>query len=1086
MNKKIISLGLIAIFGLSISTFTYAQTINGCIPGAKFNIYTGQACVTTPQSTSCLDLPTNLSRGMRNVNMTKLQSFLKAQGDLSQSVILSTMFGPATQAAVKKFQLRTRVVANAFTPGYGNVGPKTRAMIKTISCTVASIIPGGSDSVSTIPGTTSTVLGQSPTQPTTPVTPSTPTTPTTPSAPSPSVPSYPAGTILTPGSGFSGVTPQPVTVGSGSGSDAKAIARWDVVPHQTFEGNFNVGVVAFHINDIDRVEFSVNGGSWTAIRDMTVNPQTNVKEYWATVRASDFQDGQLEVRATAYPKVGIPRVLQGSTIQRNGENSLTLFANSRGTLLRPTLYVSLYGSDTTGDGTNAKPYASISKALDRIKALGTSGDGAIVTLKDAGTYAGPNRGAGFQNVYNTRFVTIQPAAGLTKEQVIIGNPVRATIKAGVSRLHWKGVSMDLYTIGQFYNGTNWFDSVTWFSSGNMVALSVAEKVSSPTNSPSFMTDSEVKDTLYGTTNQMLVRNTKLVRVFGDAFQNSLFVVNSSLHDMINLTPHHTDIYQMFGAMDNLIVYNTVARNVKGAQAIFLEPTFYSTIGQPQNRLTNAAFIDVDFEITSNPENPPYSQMMSQFEHMLFKNVKISNQRFIPRSSETNNQAWFGKNIVLEDFTTYNYAPYALGEIAPGMIGRLSSARGDTQAPSAPTDITANVLGVYIRIGWSPSTDNKGIVKYAIRKDGMVVGNVDATETFYNHRSTVTTSLYTVVAYDAAGNVSAAPTPVSVSSVAADVTAPVRSAGAPSGTLSADSTSTTITLTTNESATCKYSTTPNISFVDMTSTLSASGGASHSASISGLRSGISYNYHVRCQDAARNVNSNDFSISFSVANAPASPISGPSQGLVAYHTFNSADQSGTTAFDSSGTGNNATLNGGAGIQSGLKGDALVTNGSGQFASIPFSSSLGGMSSLTLSAWVNLATTSIGSCRHVIGAGSGSNDQIYQLSANGSKRWSFGIKNSNATYFTLDSGVIAQSNTWVHLAGVYNGSALEMYVNGVKSANSTPASGTLSSESFTRYIGRKRTFEPRCDWVGSIDDVRIYNRALSGSEIQQLAQ
>ncbi len=141
--KKILAYAcLVSVVTISISDISNAQTVNGCLPGARFNIYTGQPCATnssgtlipTSQSSSCLDLPTNLSRGMRHVNMTKLQSFLKAQGDLSQSVILSTMFGPATQAAVKKFQLRMKVVASALTPGYGNVGPKTRAKIKELSC----------------------------------------------------------------------------------------------------------------------------------------------------------------------------------------------------------------------------------------------------------------------------------------------------------------------------------------------------------------------------------------------------------------------------------------------------------------------------------------------------------------------------------------------------------------------------------------------------------------------------------------------------------------------------------------------------------------------------------------------------------------------------------------------------------------------------------------------------------------------------------------------------------------------------------------------------------------------------------------
>ena len=62
---------------------------------------------------------------------------------------------------------------------------------------------------------------------------------------------------LQPGDGWVGPTPQPNPVGSPNmaGFDAKSIARWDVVPYQTFSNEFHIGVVAFHMNGIDRVDF---------------------------------------------------------------------------------------------------------------------------------------------------------------------------------------------------------------------------------------------------------------------------------------------------------------------------------------------------------------------------------------------------------------------------------------------------------------------------------------------------------------------------------------------------------------------------------------------------------------------------------------------------------------------------------------------------------------------------------------------------------------------------------------------------------------------------------------------------------------
>lgn len=117
--------------------------------------------------------------------------------------------------------------------------------------------------------------------------------------------------------------------------------------------------------------------------------------------------------------------------------------------------------------------------------------------------------------------------------------------------------------------------------------------------------------------------------------------------------------------------------------------------------------------------------------------------------------------------------------------------------------------------------------------------------------------------DASGNTGTA----SVTNlVKADTQAPVRSVGTPSGELASSTTSIALNLTTNESATCKYSTTSGTAFASMTESFTTSNRTTHSANISGLSSGNSYNYYVRCQDQSENANDTDYLISFSVASA----------------------------------------------------------------------------------------------------------------------------------------------------------------------------------------------------------------------------
>jgi hypothetical protein len=129
-------------------------------------------------------------------------------------------------------------------------------------------------------------------------------------------------------------------------------------------------------------------------------------------------------------------------------------------------------------------------------------------------------------------------------------------------------------------------------------------------------------------------------------------------------------------------------------------------------------------------------------------------------------------------------------------------------------------------------------------------------------------LYYVQCRDEAGNLNSTDYLInfsvgSYSNGGADTTPPIRSSGLPSGTLSSGTTSTTISLSTNENATCKYDTT-STTYSLMANTFSTTGTTSHSQLITGLSNGQTYTYYVRCEDILGNENTNDFMISFSVS------------------------------------------------------------------------------------------------------------------------------------------------------------------------------------------------------------------------------
>ena len=104
-----------------------------------------------------------------------------------------------------------------------------------------------------------------------------------------------------------------------------------------------------------------------------------------------------------------------------------------------------------------------------------------------------------------------------------------------------------------------------------------------------------------------------------------------------------------------------------------------------------------------------------------------------------------------------------------------------------------------------------------------------------------------------------------STTGSDVTAPVLSDGRPQGSIASGTKEVTISLKTNEDATCKYSiTTTRVKYEDMPHQFETTGKKIHKDSLTDLADGQSYNIYVRCKDLANNVNQNDFPISFHVA------------------------------------------------------------------------------------------------------------------------------------------------------------------------------------------------------------------------------
>jgi glucose/arabinose dehydrogenase len=198
-------------------------------------------------------------------------------------------------------------------------------------------------------------------------------------------------------------------------------------------------------------------------------------------------------------------------------------------------------------------------------------------------------------------------------------------------------------------------------------------------------------------------------------------------------------------------------------------------------------------------------------------------------------------------------------------------------------------------------------------------------------------------------------------------------------------------------------------------------------------------------------------------------------------------SGTVAADDSGFGNDAELTNGATWGSGRVGGALVLDGVDDVAAVATSASLEGFTdAFTVSAWVNRPTTQA-KWRIVVSRQltTDKSDQFHLSFFDGQPR--FGINTTDGGNQFVGAGSAALG-AWVHLAGVYDGSTIKLYVDGVERASRSKMGGIVHS---TRPIliggnaNGTNALAATQNLAGSIDDVRVYAQALSGSEIAQLA-
>jgi hypothetical protein len=205
-----------------------------------------------------------------------------------------------------------------------------------------------------------------------------------------------------------------------------------------------------------------------------------------------------------------------------------------------------------------------------------------------------------------------------------------------------------------------------------------------------------------------------------------------------------------------------------------------------------------------------------------------------------------------------------------------------------------------------------------------------------------------------------------------------------------------------------------------------------------------------------------------------PVDPGVTGLVAYYPFED------NVNDMSGNGLNGTIVGDPTFVQGLTKYGKAIDLSNDYVDCGNSPLFDITEAITVAAWVNIRSVP-GEWRCVISKG----DAAWRISTNSSTQGlHFGFEDGTRGWQAANSTTVLALNEWHHVCGTYdktNGASI--YIDGrVDGTNADKQGITLST--WNVYIGENAQQAGRF-WDGQIDEVRLYNRALTNAEVVFLA-
>ena len=409
---------------------------------------------------------------------------------------------------------------------------------------------------------------------------------------------------------------------------------------------------------------------------------------------------------------------------------------------------------------------------------------------------------------------------------------------------------------------------------------------------------------------------------------------------------------------------------------------------------------------------------------------------------------------------------AAGNVGTDTLAVTYSLPVDTTKPtititSPTTNTTTSTSANTITLGGT-ATDNVGVTQVTWSSSIGVSGTATGTTTWSATAIPLIngSQVLTVTARDAAGNTNTDTLTVS-SSTAVDTTNPTVTITGPTSAASITVTANTVTLsgTAADNRAIKRVAWGN----NRGGSGDATGTTSWTTPAIALQPGVN-TLTITAYDLSNRSSTDTLTVTF---NAPIT------YGQVAAYSFN--EGSGAAVADSSGNNNLGTVTNGSWTTSGKFGNSLVFNGTSSRVFVTSSASLNLTAGMTVMAWVYPTANQTG------------NRTIIRRETNGYWLYSSRLLSNMRPYGgalvgsnseTVSASNALPVNTWSHVAVTYDGSVVTLYVNGT-AVSTNSASGSIVSGTTPLWIGG--TSSSTDFFQGRIDEVRVYNRALTTTEI-----